>query len=180
MSTVSLDAIDGGLLTQEIDALATISEHPAPAVTRVLFSKEDMAARAWFQAKCEEAGLFMRADPAGNMFARWEGSNPSLAAVATGSHADAIPGAGKYDGVVGVLGAVMTAFGVIFLALLITVWLWDSHPLLALGVFTALFLGGGIVALLTAQGKLRGLVEMFGATRDELRRDQQRLRGDAP
>ena len=45
--------------------------------------------------------------------------------------------------VVGVLGAVMTAFGVIFLALLITVWLWDSHPLLALGVFTALFLGGG-------------------------------------
>ena len=82
--------------------------------------------------------------------------------------------------VVGVLGAVMAAFGVIFLALLITVWLWDSHPLLALGVFTALFLGGGIVALLTAQGKLRGLVEMFGATRDELRRDQQRLRGDAP
>ena len=82
--------------------------------------------------------------------------------------------------VVGVLGAVMAAFGVIFLALLITVWLWDSHPLLALGVFTALFLGGGIVALLTAQGKLRGLVEMFGSTRDELRRDQQRLRGDAP
>ena len=82
--------------------------------------------------------------------------------------------------VVGVLGAVMTAFGVIFLALRITVWLCDSHPLLALGVFTALFLGGGIVALLTAQGKLRGLVEMFGATRDELRRDQQRLRGDAP
>ena len=82
--------------------------------------------------------------------------------------------------VVGVLGAVMAAIGVIFLALLITVWLWDSHPLLALGVFTALFLGGGIVALLTAQGKLRGLVEMFGATRDELRRDQQRLRGDAP
>ena len=82
--------------------------------------------------------------------------------------------------VYGVLGAMLAAFGVIFLALLITVWLWDSHPLLALGVFTALFLGGGIVALLTAQGKLRGLVEMFGATRDELRRDQQRLRGDAP
>ena len=82
--------------------------------------------------------------------------------------------------VVGVLGAVMTAFGVIFLALRITVWLGDSHPRLALGVFTALCRGGGIGALLTAQGKLRGLVEMFGATRDELRRDQQRLRGDAP
>ena len=104
MSTVSLDSIDGGRLTQEIDELATISEHPAPAVTRVLFSKEDMAARAWFKARCEEAGLTLRTDPVGNMFARWHGSDPSLAAVGTGSHADAIPGAGKYDGVVGVLG----------------------------------------------------------------------------
>lgn len=104
MSTVSLDSIDGGRLTQEIDELAKISEHPAPAVTRVLFSKEDMAARAWLQAKCEEAGLIIRTDPVGNMFARWEGSESALATVATGSHADAIPGAGKYDGVVGVLG----------------------------------------------------------------------------
>ncbi len=104
MSTVSLDAIDGGLLNQEIDELATISEHPAPAVTRVLFSREDMAAREWLKAKCKEAGLTIRTDPVGNIFARWEGSAPSLAAVATGSHADAIPGAGKYDGVVGVLG----------------------------------------------------------------------------
>ena len=38
------------------------------------------------------------------MFARWAGSAPEVPAVATGSHADAIPNAGKYDGVVGVLG----------------------------------------------------------------------------
>jgi N-carbamoyl-L-amino-acid hydrolase len=53
---------------------------------------------------CEEAGLAVRVDAAGNMFARWEGSAPDAPAVATGSHTDAIPNAGKYDGVVGVLG----------------------------------------------------------------------------
>jgi len=48
--------------------------------------------------------LAVRQDPIGNIFARWTGSDPSLAAVGTGSHIDAIPNAGKYDGVVGVLG----------------------------------------------------------------------------
>ena len=40
----------------------------------------------------------------GNMFARWVGSEPKLPAVGTGSHIDAIPHSGKYDGTVGVLG----------------------------------------------------------------------------
>ncbi|MBP7452713.1 MAG: phage holin family protein, partial [Ottowia sp.] len=78
------------------------------------------------------------------------------------------------------LGAMLAAFGVIFLALLITVWVWATHPLLALGVFTTLFLGGGVVLMFLARGKLRGLVQMFGVTREELRRDQDRLRGDVP
>jgi len=42
----------------------------------------------------------------GNMFARWTGSQPDLAPVATGSHIDAIPNAGRFDGTVGVLGAI--------------------------------------------------------------------------
>ena len=46
----------------------------------------------------------MRQDAIGNTFARWSGSDPEAAAVGTGSHIDAIPNAGKYDGVVGVLG----------------------------------------------------------------------------
>src|SRR6202035_3177586 len=45
-----------------------------------------------------------REDAIGNTFARWSGSDPSAAVVGTGSHIDAIPNAGKYDGVVGVLG----------------------------------------------------------------------------
>ena len=46
----------------------------------------------------------VRHDAIGNTFARWVGSDPKAPAVGTGSHIDAIPNAGKYDGVVGVLG----------------------------------------------------------------------------
>lgn len=91
-------------LDREIDELAAISAHPAPAVTRVLFSGEDLAARQWLTVLAKEAGFHVRTDPAGNLFIRWEGEEPCLPAVATGSHTDAIPNAGKYDGVVGVLG----------------------------------------------------------------------------
>lgn len=91
-------------LLDELAHLATISAHPAPAVTRVLFSPEDLAARKWLLGLAEQAGLATRADAVGNLFITLEGTDPSLPAVATGSHTDAIPNAGAYDGVVGVLG----------------------------------------------------------------------------
>src|SRR5262249_54806422 len=55
--------------------------------------------------KCCDARLAIRTDAIGNTFARWQGTSPTAPAVGTGSHIDAIPNAGKYDGVVGVLGA---------------------------------------------------------------------------
>ena len=73
-------------------------------MTRIVFTPADMRARAWLIEKCEAAGLAVRRDPIGNTFARWQGSDPQLPVVGTGSHIDAIPNAGKYDGVVGVLG----------------------------------------------------------------------------
>jgi ureidoglycolate amidohydrolase len=97
-------SVDGAALQAEIDELARFSSVAAPAVTRVLFSDEDQRARAWLREKFEAAGLTVRHDAVGNIFARWEGTEPALPAVATGSHTDAIPNAGKYDGVVGVLG----------------------------------------------------------------------------
>jgi ureidoglycolate amidohydrolase len=91
-------------LLSEIDALASISDAEAPAVTRIVFTPTDLKARAWMKKRCEEAGLTMRRDAIGNTFARWNGSDPTAPVVGTGSHIDAIPNAGKYDGVVGVLG----------------------------------------------------------------------------
>jgi N-carbamoyl-L-amino-acid hydrolase len=97
--------IDPAPLVTAIDALAAISEAPAPVVTRVLFSEADVRGRNFVKARCAELGLTVREDAVGNLFARWTGSEPALGAVGTGSHIDAIPNAGRYDGVVGVLGA---------------------------------------------------------------------------
>ena len=96
--------IDRDMLLQELERLATFSEVPAPSVTRIVLSKEDLAARDYLTGLCLAAGLAIRQDAVGNMFARWTGQDPNAAAVGTGSHIDAIPNAGRYDGTVGVLG----------------------------------------------------------------------------
>ena len=97
-------SIDSARLTHELDTLSGFSATPAPAVTRIVFSEQDLQARWWFKELCTDAGLVVREDAAGNTFARWVGSEPALPAVGTGSHIDAIPHSGRYDGTVGVLG----------------------------------------------------------------------------
>jgi ureidoglycolate amidohydrolase len=96
--------IDQQRLSSEIETLAAISDAEPPAVTRIVFTPTDLRARAWVISRCEEAGLAVRQDAIGNIVARWNGTDPAAPAVGTGSHIDAIPNAGKYDGVVGVLG----------------------------------------------------------------------------
>jgi ureidoglycolate amidohydrolase len=96
--------VDRVRLLSEIETLASISDAAAPAVTRVVFTPTDLKARAWLTEQCQQAGLRVRQDAIGNTFARWTGSDSAAPVVGTGSHIDAIPNAGKYDGVVGVLG----------------------------------------------------------------------------
>ena len=100
--------IDAGKLSAELAELATFSSAPATvagtAVTRVVFSEQDQRARLWLKQRASDAGLETREDAVGNAFFRWPGADPDLPAVATGSHIDAIPHAGMYDGTVGVLG----------------------------------------------------------------------------
>jgi ureidoglycolate amidohydrolase len=100
---VKLD-VDIDRCTAELEQLATFSDVPAPAVKRVVFTNTDLAAREYLVGLFQEAGLDVRHDAVGNIFARWEGADPTLPPVATGSHTDAIPYSGKYDGTVGVLG----------------------------------------------------------------------------
>jgi ureidoglycolate amidohydrolase len=91
-------------LMAELAALARISEAEPPVVTRIVFSEADRRARTYVKDLARAAGLTVHEDAVGNTFLRWIGSEPELAPVATGSHIDAIPNAGAYDGVVGVLG----------------------------------------------------------------------------
>jgi N-carbamoyl-L-amino-acid hydrolase len=103
MTATRADLSIGGLIT-ELQRLAEISEADPPVVTRVVFSEADRRARAYVKGLCADAGLFVTEDAVGNTFARWQGSEPHLAPIGTGSHIDAIPNAGMYDGCVGVLG----------------------------------------------------------------------------
>src|ERR1700678_2157421 len=91
-------------LIAELEVMASFSDAPAPPVTRIVFSKTDQQAREYVKGLCANSDLAIREDAVGNTFARWAGSEPGMAAVATGSHIDAIPNAGRYDGTVGVLG----------------------------------------------------------------------------
>jgi ureidoglycolate amidohydrolase len=100
--------IDEHRLLDELRTLATFT-HVEPsdegtAVTRIVFSPDDLRARAWLKDLVKGENLQIREDAVGNTFFRWLGTEPDLPAVATGSHIDAIPHAGMYDGTVGVLG----------------------------------------------------------------------------
>jgi ureidoglycolate amidohydrolase len=97
--------IDTQTLLVDLDALAAYSSSAPPGVTRVVYSAADQQARAYLRTRCRSAGLTIREDGLGNLFARWIGNEPELPAVASGSHIDAIPDSGRYDGVVGVVGA---------------------------------------------------------------------------
>lgn len=78
-----------------------------------------------------------------------------------------------------VYGAVAVTFltlGLGFLAILITVALWDSHRLLALSVFATLFLTlGGVCAWLARERALAG-TRFFSSSAAELKRDRESLR----
>lgn len=100
--------IDEARLLDELKTLSTLTDtEPSPegtAVTRIVFTPDDLRARAWLKDLAAAEGFAIREDAVGNTFLRWSGTDPSLSAVATGSHTDAIPHAGMYDGTVGVLG----------------------------------------------------------------------------
>src|ERR1700744_5311711 len=87
--------IDEKRLISELKTLSRITDceqDPAKpddvAVTRVVFSENDMKARAWLKDLAADAGLKVREDAVGNTFIRLEGSQPELPAVGTGSHTD--------------------------------------------------------------------------------------------
>ena len=103
----SLDLkVDAERVVQELEQLASFSACPddRPAVTRVVFTEQDLMARQFLAELYLQAGLETRVDSVGNTFARWVGSKPELPIVGTGSHTDAIPFSGMYDGTIGVIG----------------------------------------------------------------------------
>ena len=97
--------INGDRLWETIHEMAEIGPGVRGGNNRQTLTDDDAKGRRLFQRWCEDAGMTVKVDRMGTMFARREGTDPSLPPVMVGSHLDTQPTGGRYDGVLGVLGA---------------------------------------------------------------------------
>ena len=96
--------IDGRRLWDSLMDMARFGATPKGGVRRLTLTDIDRQGRDHFRAQCEAAGLTVRVDEIGNMFARRPGREPGRLPVLFGSHLDSQPSGGKFDGALGVLG----------------------------------------------------------------------------
>lgn len=96
---------DSARLWDSLMEMAKIGPGVAGGNNRQTLTDADAEGRRLFQRWCEEAGLSMGVDEMGSMFATRAGEDPDALPVYMGSHLDTQPTGGKYDGVLGVLGA---------------------------------------------------------------------------
>ncbi len=97
--------IDGERLWDSLMTMARIGPGVRGGNNRQTLTDDDRQGRRLFQDWAEAAGMTVRVDAMGNMFARAEGTEPDLAPVFVGSHLDTQPTGGRFDGVLGVLAA---------------------------------------------------------------------------
>ena len=84
---------------------AAFGATPKGGIKRLTVSDEDKKVRDWFKAECEKLGCTVEVDEVGSMYATRPGKRKDLLPIAMGSHLDTQPTGGKFDGVLGVLGA---------------------------------------------------------------------------
>lgn len=97
--------INSARLWDSLEEMALIGPGVAGGCNRQTLTDADGEGRHLFQRWCEAAGMTMGVDTMGNMFATRPGTDPAALPVYMGSHLDTQPTGGKYDGVLGVLGA---------------------------------------------------------------------------
>jgi len=97
--------IDGDRLWDSIHEIAEIGPGIAGGSNRQTVTDEDGEARHLFQRWAEAAGCTVGVDQMGTMFATRPGTDADALPVMVGSHLDTQPTGGRYDGVLGVLGA---------------------------------------------------------------------------
>ncbi|NND14932.1 MAG: Zn-dependent hydrolase [Eudoraea sp.] len=72
---------------------------------RVAFSDADIQAREWMITQMQEAGMEVQIDFSANIIGKRAGTDAQLKPIGFGSHIDAVPNGGNYDGCVGSMGA---------------------------------------------------------------------------
>jgi N-carbamoyl-L-amino-acid hydrolase len=106
MAVLSTLRINGDRLSRSLYQLAEIGKLPNGGVGRVAFTVEDLLARQLVQSWMVEAGMTVQIDAAGNIIGRYAGRYGKAPALATGSHIDTVPVAGRYDGCLGVVAGI--------------------------------------------------------------------------
>src|SRR5947199_8217302 len=97
--------IDPERVWGELMETAAIGGTPKGGICRLTLTDLDRQVRDWFRAQCEALGCAVTVDDMGAMFARRPGQRADIPPIAMGSHLDTQPTGGKFDGVLGVLGA---------------------------------------------------------------------------
>ena len=103
MSGQTNQRIDPRRLWDSLMDMARFGATPKGGVRRLTLTEIDRQGREHFRAQCEAAGLSVRVDAIGNMFARRPGRDPARLPVLMGSHLDSQPSGGKFDGALGVI-----------------------------------------------------------------------------
>ena len=98
--------INAERLEAQLQKLSTFGMNSKGGNDRVAFSDYDLAARAYLTEYLTALGLTVEIDAAANLIANKKGKDQSLPVIAFGSHIDAVPNGGHYDGNVGVMGAI--------------------------------------------------------------------------
>jgi len=104
-SPSTMPTINQRRLMRDLNAIGRIGIGDRGAVTRLVFSIKELRSRQVLIHLMRQAGLKIRIDGIGNIFGRLTGSNAKGPAVLAGSHLDTVVHGGKYDGPVGVIGA---------------------------------------------------------------------------
>src|ERR1041384_521237 len=105
MTPVSDVPINKHRLLRDLNAVSRIGIGNNGSVTRLVFSIKELRSRQFLIHLMRQAGLQITIDPIGNIFGRLNGASPKAPAVLAGSHLDTVVHGGKFDGTMGVIGA---------------------------------------------------------------------------
>ena len=157
--------IDGKRLWDSLMAMAQIGATPKGGVRRLALGEVDRAGRDALRVQCEQAGLTVRVDAMGNMFARRPGQDASRLPVLFGSHLDSQPSGGKFDGALGVMAGLevirtLNDLGIVTVAPVELVNWTDEEG----SRFGHSLMGSGVWAGVYAQDAMEALADVDGTT----------------
>src|SRR5438093_1429601 len=155
--------IDGERLWGELMETAAIGATAKGGICRLTLTDLDRQVRDWFKARAQKLGCTVTVDDMGAMFARRPGQRADVAPIAFGSHLDTQPTGGKFDGVLGVLGALEA------MRTLVAAGYETNAPILVINWtneegarFAPAMLGSGVFAGFYSRGEADAVTDIAG------------------